>query len=71
MSQDSIAYYHDYGQAQIEALGNHFGNPLWVLKSHPESTNHNGYIVKPVLINPLLEKDALMGEFTAAWGVYS
>ena len=67
-TQESQAYDHDYGKAEIEELGKHFGNLLWVLKSRPDSTSENGFRVQPELINALLDKDELMGEFRGAWG---
>ena len=68
VTRESQSYDQNYGKAEIEALGNHFGNPLWVLKSHPDSTSLNGFQVQPKLINALLDKYELMGEFRAAWG---
>ena len=69
VTAENECYDHDYGKEEMELLGDHFGSKFWVLQSFKDSSNtSNHFMVKPILHDPVLDKDVLFEEFSTARG---
>ena len=58
----------EYGRKEIDVLGNYFGSKHLVLRSVKDDGSENGFMVKPVLENAVLDKDLHYLEFSSARG---
>ena len=66
MTAETEGYDSEYGKEEIEILGDHFGSKFWALKSFKDESSHNGFMVKPCEVDPIVDKSKLFGEWCAA-----